>query len=297
MHRLMCIISAILIYLLTVTLSGQTISADSLTIDAAVIKAIENNPGLKILREEINALESIKIQSGLIPNPEFGIEVENIFGDDEFSGFEGSEITAIISQDILLAGKISKRERVAEISVSLAEWDYEEKRLELITSVRKIFLQALLTQKLIEKNNELINISEEFIANLNERVQAGKISPAEVSRAKIILNSLKMDLTRLEAEYFTSISKLESLIYDPGMSIKSLKGTIEYTLETPSYDSLLFQLADHPALKRFESEYGILQAIIDFENSKSIPDLTISAGYRRHNGINANTFVLGASIP
>ncbi|NNG27725.1 MAG: TolC family protein, partial [Ignavibacteriaceae bacterium] len=221
MHRLMCIISAVLISPLTTTLSGQTMSGDSLTLDIAVITAIKNNPELKILREEIDALEANKIQSGLMPNPEFGVEAENIFGSGEFSDFKGSEVTAIISQNILLAGKISKREKVVEMDVSLAEWDYEEKRLEVITDVRMAFVQAFLAQKLIKKNKDLIKISEEFILNLKERVKAGKISPAEVSRAKIILNSLKMDLTRLEAEYFTSISKLESLIYDPGMSIKS----------------------------------------------------------------------------
>ncbi|MBT8385869.1 MAG: TolC family protein, partial [Ignavibacteria bacterium] len=150
-------------------------SGDSLTLDIAVITAIKNNPELKILREEIDALEVNKIQSGLMPNPEFGVEAENIFGSDEFSDFKGSELTAIISQDILLAGKISKRENVVEMDVSLAEWDYEEKRLEVLTDVRKSFVQAFLVQKLIEKNKELIKISEEFILNLKERVKAGKI--------------------------------------------------------------------------------------------------------------------------
>ena len=41
--------------------------------------------------------------------------LKNIFGSGELSGFSGSEITASLSQNIQLAGKISKREKVAEI--------------------------------------------------------------------------------------------------------------------------------------------------------------------------------------
>ncbi|MBT8386344.1 MAG: TolC family protein, partial [Ignavibacteria bacterium] len=175
--------------------------------------------------------------------------------------------------------------------------DYEEKRLEVITDVRMAFAQAFLAQKLIEKNKELIKISEEFILNLNERVKAGKISPAEVSRAKIILNSLKIELTKLEARYYASISELDALTYDPSLIITSLRGTFEYPLEAPTYDSLLAQLGNNPSLKRYDSEYDKQEAVIELEESKSIPDLTINVGYRRLNEVKVNTFVLGASIP
>ena len=294
MHRVMCIVF-VLFSLLSLSTNGQT--SGKLTIEKAVSLSVQNNPELKTLRYEIDALGAAKIQSGLMPNPEFAVEAENILGSKDFNGFDNSEITAVLSQDILLAGKISKRVKVAETNISLAEWDYETKRIEIITDIRKAFQQALAVQLLIEKNEELIKVSKEFVVNLQKRVYAGKISPAEVSRAKIILNSLRIDLNRLKSEYENYKSELLSLIYQPDLTIDELIGELEYPVDVPSYDSLLNQLTNNPKLKRYESEYDKQTAIVNLEESKAVPDLTISVGFKRLNDAKANTFLVGASIP
>ncbi len=294
MHRVMCIVF-VLFSLLSLSTVGQT--NGELTIEKAVSLSVQNNPELKTLRYEIDALGAAKIQSGLMPNPEFAVEAENILGSKDFNGFDNSEITAVLSQDILLAGKISKRVKVAETNISLAEWDYETKRIEIITDIRKAFQQALAVQLLIEKNEELIKVSKEFVVNLQKRVYAGKISPAEVSRAKIILNSLRIDLNRLKSEYENYKSELLSLIYQPDLTIDELIGELEYPVDVPSYDSLLNQLTNNPKLKRYESEYDKQTAIVNLEESKAVPDLTISVGFKRLNDAKANTFLVGASIP
>ena len=118
MHRKMCIISIVLLILTGILPAQQTV-VDSLTLEIAVIKAIENNPELQELIFEIKALGAIKKQSGLNPNPELEIEAENILGKNDFSGFRGSEITAKVNQNILLGRKISKSERVAEFDIVL----------------------------------------------------------------------------------------------------------------------------------------------------------------------------------
>ncbi len=297
MHKKMCIASAILFLTLSTIIIGQSDSSSSLTIEAAVNKALESNPILKVLRKEFNALEAVKIQSGLIPNPEFSVDAENLFGKGDYSGFNGSEITAQISQSIMLAGKISKLEKVAEMNLSLAQWDYEANRLEIITNVRKAFTQALVVQQLIETNKELIELSESLLDNINKRVKAGKISLAEVSRTKIIINTLKIELTKLQYEYDAALMELRSLIYDPTYSFSMLNGSFEYYFELPPYDTLLVQLEENPNLKRFESEYAKQKAVLHYQESKATPNLTLSAGYKRLNDVSANTFVLGASIP
>ena len=121
MHRVMCILALVLFGLFTSGMVAQTKDSNYLTMETAVNKAIENNPELKTLLKNIDASKAVKLQSGLMPNPELELEVENIFGSKDFSGFSGSEITASLSQNILLAGKISKLENVAEMDISLAE--------------------------------------------------------------------------------------------------------------------------------------------------------------------------------
>ncbi len=297
MHKLMCILTVVLLSVLAFHVKAQSVSGDSLTINAAVNTAIENNPELQVLLKKIEASKAIKIQSGLMPNPEFGLEAENILGNNDFEGFRGSEITATVSQNILLAGKINKLEKIADKEISLAEWNYEAKRLEIIIDVRKAFNNALAIKRLSQKNSELIKISNEFIVNLKRRVKAGKISPAEVSRSQIILNLLEININKLKSDYDEAIFKLKTLLNDSDQSFETLKGKLKEIETLPDYDSLLSKLKNNPNLKRFESEYDKQKAVITFEESKQIPDLTISAGYKRLNEVNANTFLVGLSLP
>lgn len=297
MHRTTCVIFIMLFSVSASMMNAQQNNIGKLTLKSAVEIAIKSNPELEVLRKEVTARESVKLQGSLYPNPVFDIEAENILGQEDFSGFKGSEITAKVSQDILLAGKISKRTKIAEADISLAEWDYEIKRLDVITNVRKVFMSALSTQTIIEKNKELINISNELISNLEKRVEAGKISPAEVSRAMIILNSLQIELNRLQSEYDISIVELKSLLYQPELSFTSLEDNMEAVFELPDFNSLVLQLGNNPNLKRYEREYQKQQAVINYEESKAVPDINISAGYKRLNEAKANTFLIGASIP
>ncbi len=297
MQKIISVLAVVLLGFLTSEIKAQTKVGEQLTMETAVNKAIENNPELQTLLKNIDANKAIKLQSEIMPNPEFGLEAENIFGSNNFSGFKSSEVTASLSQDILLAGKIRKRTQVAEMDITLAEWDYEAKRLEVITDVRSAFTSALATQKLIKKNSELIKTSEDLILNLKARVKAGKISPAEISRAQIILNSLQIDINRLKADYDAAIFELITLISDPNLSFESLNGKLKTIKKLPDYDSLYVKLENNPALKRFESEYDKQKAVIIYEESKAIPNLTLSAGYRRLSEAGANTFLIGASMP
>ena len=297
MHRLMCVFTALLIGITSFGLQAQTVNRKSLSLEKAVNTAIKNNTELKILAKKIAVNKAIKLQKGLLPNPQFGLEAENILGNNDFSGFNGSELTASFSQDILLAGKISKLEKIADSEISLAEWNYEEKRLEIITNVKKAFITALGTQKLIEKNNELINISNKFINSLKKRVSKGKISPAEVSRAQVILNSLKIDINKLKFEYDASVFKLKTLLNEKNLSFSLLEGNLKQINTIPNYDSLLSKLSNNPKLKRYITEYDKQTAVINYEESKSIPNLTVSLDFRKLNEVNANTFLVGVSLP
>lgn len=297
MHRVMCILTIISLLLFSSAVAAQRIDNNELTIENAVKNGIENNYELQILLKAIDVSAALKMQNNLYPNPEFAIEAENILGSNDFSGFRGSEITASLSQNILLAGKLSKLEKVSEMDISLAEWDYEAKRLEIVTDIRKAFTKAIVTKKLIEKNNELFKISNELVLNLNERVKVGRISPAEVSRAKIILNNLEIEISSLNSEYESSIFELSILINNPNLIIGSIAGEVKFIDKIMDYDSLYTMLENNPNLKRFESEFYRQKAVISYEESKTVPDLTLIAGYRRLSEINANTFLIGASIP
>ncbi len=297
MHKKMCVIIVISITLFAKSIIAQVNINGGLTIHEAVKKGLENNYELQFLNKLIETSKAEKRQNSLYQNPEFEIEAENILGNDDLRGFSGSEITTTISQNIQLGGKISSKGKISEINISLAEWDYETKKLDVITSIRKSFIQVLTIKKLVEKNSELAKISTELLNNLIQRVKVGKISPAEVSRAKIIMNNLETEIASLKSDYEYSLFELATLINESNLFIEKLNGELKMIDEIVEYDSLSKKLKNNLNLKRFEIEFEKQNAILAYEESASIPDLRISAGYKRHNEINANTFLVGASIP
>lgn len=278
-------------------ISDKNKAIDSLSIIDAINIALKNNPELKSLKLEISALEYVAFQKGLMPNPELGIDAENIFGTNGFSNFRQSETTVSLSQNILLAGKLSKNKRASLLDADLAAWDYEAKRLEILTEVRKVFTGAIIIQNEITQNNELLKISREFVNNLKRRVQAGKISPAEVSRADIIVNLIEIDLENSEQNFTSALNKLKSLLGESSLTINNLKGDLSNISKLPNYNRLLNLVKQNPSLKRYEKEFEKQKAVIELEEANAIPDLTLTVGIRRLNETKDNTFVFGASIP
>ena len=279
------------------TNANQKDTIEVLTLDKAVVIALANNPELVFYNLEIKALESVALQEGLSPNPEFGVEAENIFGSNDLSGFNSSETTLLLSQDILLAGKLNKQRRVAVLESDIAGWEYERKRLDLITNVRLVFIQAITLQRDIELTKELLKISNEFLSNINKRIEAGKVSPAEASRAKVIVSALEISLINSELDYRSAEQQLRSLLGTDRITFKKLSGNLQIIETLPDSELLQEKLFLSPDLARYNKVFERQEAIIELEDSRSVPDLNIAAGWRWMNETSDNAFVLGASIP
>jgi cobalt-zinc-cadmium efflux system outer membrane protein len=270
---------------------------DTLTMTEAVQLALLQNPGLQSYSIEIRAREARTLQESFAPNPAIELEVENFGGTREFNGFNGSEFTLSVGQLVELAGKRKKRTHVAAFHSDLAAWDYEAKKLDVLTETVKQYLQLIGDQEQILLNEELVTVSERLFKAVNRLVQVGKISAAEISRTQILLSTAQLDLNRsvrkLEADRF----RLASFWGETVPGFKSVTGSLNTAEEIPPLDGLKNLLADNPDIIRWATEIEMRQAIESLEEAKQIPDPTIKAGYRHITQPNLNAFVVNLSIP
>jgi outer membrane protein, heavy metal efflux system len=70
---------------------------DVLTLRQALALALLQNPELSAFTWEVRAAEARTLQVGLRPNPELGLEVENIAGTGAFQGGRSAETTLRLS--------------------------------------------------------------------------------------------------------------------------------------------------------------------------------------------------------
>ncbi len=99
---------------------GYNEPTGSITLRQALSLALIRNPQLKAFSWEVRAREAQALQAGLLPNPELESLLEDFGGTGSVEGFKGTETTILLSQLIPLAGKISKRKKLAALNTNLA---------------------------------------------------------------------------------------------------------------------------------------------------------------------------------
>ncbi len=163
-----------------------------LTLREALALTLMHNPELKVFSLETRAAQARELQAGLWPNPEIDIEVENVGGTGELSGFNAAETTIQLSQLIELGDKSGKRKKVASFEKELAGLDYQNKRLEIFSEATKAFVLLLRAQEKLRLSNELLKLSKKSFETVEKRVNAGKDSPLEKNRASVALANIKI---------------------------------------------------------------------------------------------------------
>lgn len=268
-----------------------------LTLPQALSLALLQNPELAAFSYEVRAREAQALQASLLPNPVFELELENVGGTGELSGFSGVEATAGVAQEILVAGKRAKRTRVAALGSDLAAWDYESVRLDVLTSVRQAFTDVLVAQDQVTLNEELLRLAEQVLQTVQRRVEAGRVSPAEASRAEVELSNTRVALERARRELTAARKRLAATWGSQIPAFEQVTGKIDTFYAIPEVEKLQLQIVQNPDLARWQTVLLQQQAVIDLEDARRIPNPAVFGGFRRLNEIETNAFTVGLAMP
>lgn len=255
------------------------------------------NPELKVFSLETRAAQARELQAGLWPNPEIEVETENVGGTGQLSGFDSAETTIQLSQLIEMGNKSQKRRHVALLEKDLAGFDYQNKKQEVFSEAAKAFIRVLKAQEKLKLFNELLKLSEESFETVTKRVDAGKDSPVEKTRASIALANMKIVNRQAKRDIEYANKRLASFWGQDKPRFKEASGDLYSIEQLPALEEIMFQLKQNPEYIRWETEIKKSQAVVDLEESKAIGDITIGAGLRRFNETDDNAFVFGVSIP
>jgi len=268
-----------------------------LTLRRALALTLMNNPELKVFSLEIRAAQARELQAGLWPNPELEVEVEEVGGTGDRRGFDAAETTIQLSQLIELGDKSQKRKKVASFEKQLANLDYQNKRLEIFSEAAKAFILVLKAQEKLQLSNELLRISAESFNAVERRVNAGKDSPLEKTRASVALANVKIMHRETQRNLEYAGKQLASFWGQDKPLFEQATGNLDSVEQLPTLENLTNQLKLTPEYARWEAEIKKNRAILDLEKSKAVGDITIGAGIQRFNETDDNAVVFGVSIP
>jgi cobalt-zinc-cadmium efflux system outer membrane protein len=268
-----------------------------LVLSQALALALTQNPELSAFSWESRAQEAATLQAGLLPNPTFNANASN-FGNRVLQGFDGDVVTLELSQLIELGGKRTARIEAAALTKQLADWDYEAKRADVLTQVTQAFIDVLAAQQRLALTQQTHDLANQTTATTAARVQAGKVSPVEETKANVARASVQIELMRARKELEAARKRLAAGWGSTTARFESVAGNLDSIPSAPaSLDSLQQRLSKNPDLARWATEITQRQALISMEKSKAIPDVTATVGATKYLMPNDYALVVGFSVP
>jgi cobalt-zinc-cadmium efflux system outer membrane protein len=277
--------------------AGASDPTGELTLRTALGLALARSPALQSFSWEIRARDARLLQAGRLPNPQLHTEIENVGGSGSRQAFEDTETTVRLSQLIELGGKRGKRQRLAELGTTLATWDYEAKRLHVLSETSKAFIQVLGAQERVDLARELARLADEAVHAVDSRVAAGGASPVESTRAKVSLAKAELEKSRTEQELVAARSALAASWGSTRPTFTRVVGDLTRVGPPPSEEELFRRLEANPDLARWETELDERRAALSLEQAGRVPDVTVGAGGRHFSDNGDNALVLELSVP
>jgi cobalt-zinc-cadmium efflux system outer membrane protein len=281
---------------LATTALAQDSSMTALTLDQAIGFALERNPELAALAQEMLATDGAVAQAGVLPNPELDVGGDNLGNDRKYEAGERA-VGVALGQLIELGGKRTARVKVAEAGRALAGWDFAARRADLLQRVSQSFVDVLSAQQREALAEESARLAAQFADAASKRVQAGKVSPVEETRARVALANVQVEVEQARRELVAARKRLALLWNDRAPRFDRAAGDLEQVWALPPYERLVERALDNPDLARWATQLEQRRATLEGERAKAVPDVRVIGGVSRFSVYNDYAYLLGISVP
>ena len=269
----------------------------NLSLRQAIVLTLKHNPELATYAWTIRSKEIDQIEAGLLPNPEIAVGIENFAGSGDLSGYRSAETTIALSQLIELGDKRMKRQQLASTDRDLARWDYEIKRVELLTETAKAFISVLSEQEMLSITNEIYSLADEVYTTISKRVEAGKATKLDEMKARVELSKARLSSINSERRLTKTKQALATYWGTAEISYTGVDGNIHTSDSPPALNSVISEINNNPDVGRWITEISREQSSVALAQANTIPDVTVSAGMRHLNNSDDVAAVANISIP
>src|SRR3989338_8344500 len=236
------------------------------SLEEAIKIAIEKNPQLQSTRDQIDAAIGSLRQSKLYPNPVLELLAEEMPSSE--LGLNQSQNLVGITQPIITGGKRGLGIKVSEKSKEKNELERDAVLLAVIADTKKAFYKVVADQEGFAIAKKVEEIAKGIYESEKARFDAGEVAITNVLRAEVELSKARNLVSNAEGNLQNSIKELQTVM---GLPEEILAGSTGNLLSRPAELSL--------------------------EKRQVIPDINLSAGYKRLTQENVDTVQMGVEIP
>lgn len=273
----------------------QSSPPQGLTLEAALVQASRNRPELTAYQADLEAA-TLKLQhAGLPPNPELGVEWNNL-GNDLPDG-DTRETTVSLNQALEIGGKPSARKNKGQAEMLRLQREQAMTWLDIAAEVRTAFVEVLNARERLALQREAGKIASDMVAMTHEQVVAGKIAGTEETRAQARNAEALAETQKLKRLLTEAELNLATVLSEPDGAIVTAAGSLPHEVPIPDRQALLTEMKDTPLLALRRSETQLAKTSLSLEQAKAWSDPTLSLSVRDVPSEDARAFAIGVSIP
>ncbi|MEL7032248.1 MAG: TolC family protein [Pseudomonadota bacterium] len=273
--------------------SGSFIESGTPLTLASVIREVRRaSPAVIAEALEANALGAEADQTARPWNPSVTLELENFSGSGALAGFDQTETTVAVEQTFRLGGKRVLGERAARARQALATAECTVILREAELQAALLFIDLLAAYELRELATESADLSDKLAMTVARRVDAGAAAPPELSRARADAATLRANAAGVQAEIDVRRYALASLWGDSDPQFGA--PVSEQVARSTGPEN---SVSGNPRLNAADAAQRARDAETALARSAALPDVTVSAGFRRFEDTGDEAFVTGVSVP
>lgn len=296
LYSLVLLTTISFLFLATPSLEGSLLSMST-----ALSRAYESDSTSAVSASQISALRANRMQVGMLKNPEFSVFLEDFDGSLIYGGWDNSQITFTIAQEIDVWKKRAAQVELARYEEIIAEQDAMIVRQIVRKELVERFFAAFALQEKMRLAKEKWQHAEESFKRFQIHVREGR-QPAS------LLPSEELRIMRLSLEY-EAAERLVTHAYHLLALRMGAQGCDFHALDYGFYDLLApsqnvldcAALQGHPLLARARASIDASRQRIVVEKRALMPNPQLVLGVRQLPGLpckkRAFAFVAGLTFP
>lgn len=270
--------------------SAAAAAAEPLSLAKAIELALEGNPEVAAAKRQWEATEGQVLQGRSRPNPELAYSLEDARSKTRTQSWQ-------LNLPVELGGKRAARTKAAEKTREQAQAQLAELQATVRANVAAAYFDVLTAQERLVLARDSAALAKSSTDTVSKRVAAGKVSPVEESKARVAEAGVRVELAQAASEQRNALSRLFALLGRIDAPYTVLEGKAENLPSVPSLVDLQPLIASSPGVVLARIEVDRRKALTDLEQSKRVPDVTVSVGMQRSNETQRNVLLFGVSVP
>ena len=267
-----------------------TVPATPLSLAKAIELALEGNPEVAAATRQLEATEGQVLQGRARPNPALAYSLEDVRSKTRTQSWQ-------LTLPVELGGKRAARTTAAEKSREQAQAQLAELKATVRANVAAAYFDVLTAQERLVLARDSVTLAKSSTDTVAKRVAAGKVSPVEESKARVAEAGVRVELIQASSEQRNALSRLFALLGRIDAPFSVLEGKADDLPTVPTLADLQSLISSSPGVVLARIEVDRRKALTDLEQSKRVPDVTVSVGMQRSNETQRNALLFGVSVP